>query len=193
MLINSLRLQKRFSRSRVKIFRRLAPGLSLPPEPILTRWGTWIIACTYYGEDIETVRNVIEQLTDKAECVTKAKEYFSIPGIDDDFHCISEKFQCLVNTITRLETRDLALNETLELVWNTYHQLVTDDDIKDQITTKIARIFERNDGFHQMIDVADCLQRNVFDRLPAGWTTEDGRACCFASLTSVAVERSFSR
>jgi hypothetical protein len=33
--------------SRIQYFKSIAPSLSLPPEPILTRWGTWIKAVSY--------------------------------------------------------------------------------------------------------------------------------------------------
>jgi len=36
--------------SRIQIFKNMAPTLTLPPEPILTRWGTWIEGCLYYSE-----------------------------------------------------------------------------------------------------------------------------------------------
>lgn len=179
---------------RTQMFRDIAgTNVPFPPEPILTRWGTWITASTYYAEHIAIVSDVIEQLEDNAVCVKKAKEYFSVANIAEDFQCISEKFQCIPATITRLEARELTLNDTLEILREIYDQLVTDDDIPDIIRIKMARIFERNRGFHQMIDVADCLQRDIFDRLPAGWTIEDARVCSFAALTSVEVERSFSR
>ena len=40
---------------RVQKFKEEAPTLPLPPQPILTRWGTWLDAancyCTNYGEN----------------------------------------------------------------------------------------------------------------------------------------------
>ncbi|KAL4084079.1 hypothetical protein QTP88_029395 [Uroleucon formosanum] len=36
--------------SRVNTFKDMYPNLSLPPQPILTRWGTWLEAAIYYGK-----------------------------------------------------------------------------------------------------------------------------------------------
>lgn len=37
---------------RVQIFKTIAPGIPLPPEPVLTRWETWINAENYYCEHL---------------------------------------------------------------------------------------------------------------------------------------------
>ena len=34
--------------SRVLFFKTEAPGVPLPPEPVLTRWGSWFEATSYY-------------------------------------------------------------------------------------------------------------------------------------------------
>ncbi|KAL4131288.1 hypothetical protein QTP88_008624 [Uroleucon formosanum] len=36
--------------SRVNTFKEMYPNLSLPPQSILTRWGTWLEAAIYYGK-----------------------------------------------------------------------------------------------------------------------------------------------
>ncbi|XP_066991171.2 uncharacterized protein [Anabrus simplex] len=45
--------------SRVRAFKTMHPELPLPPEPILTRWGTWILAALYYAEYHRTIEEVI--------------------------------------------------------------------------------------------------------------------------------------
>uniref|UniRef100_A0A0A9WTT0 DUF659 domain-containing protein n=1 Tax=Lygus hesperus TaxID=30085 RepID=A0A0A9WTT0_LYGHE len=36
--------------SQVLVFKEAYPKCALPPEPIITSWGTWIEACLYYAE-----------------------------------------------------------------------------------------------------------------------------------------------
>ncbi|KAL4096615.1 hypothetical protein QTP88_021534 [Uroleucon formosanum] len=48
--------------SRVLKFKELYPDLNLPPEPILTRWGTWLEAALYYCEHFEKIKNIISSL-----------------------------------------------------------------------------------------------------------------------------------
>ena len=42
--------------SRVRAFKQENPHIPLPPEPILTRWGTWISAAMYYADHLQTVK-----------------------------------------------------------------------------------------------------------------------------------------
>jgi len=58
---------------RVEVFRRSLPGVALPPQPVLTRWGTWLQAASYYFENCEGFKKVIEELEEDAECVKNAK------------------------------------------------------------------------------------------------------------------------
>lgn len=44
--------------SRVRVFKEMLPETPLPPEPILTRWGTWIEAAMYYSRHLHDVREV---------------------------------------------------------------------------------------------------------------------------------------
>lgn len=41
--------------NRVRIFEEKANGVPLPPQPVITRWGTWLNAVSYY----DTNKNVI--------------------------------------------------------------------------------------------------------------------------------------
>ncbi|XP_003737360.1 uncharacterized protein LOC100898811, partial [Galendromus occidentalis] len=48
------------SAARVTMFRELAPGTPLPPQPVITRWGTWVAAALYYAEHLDTFANVVD-------------------------------------------------------------------------------------------------------------------------------------
>ena len=37
---------------RCQIFREKAPDVPLPPQPVVTRWGTWFSAALYYAEHL---------------------------------------------------------------------------------------------------------------------------------------------
>lgn len=51
--------------SRVQVFREVAPGIPLPPAPVITRWGTWLDAVVYYSThwtlilEVGNVRNML--------------------------------------------------------------------------------------------------------------------------------------
>ncbi len=47
-----------------------SPGLS--PKPVITWWGTWAIAATYYADHFEAVTSVIDSLSEnEAKSIAK--------------------------------------------------------------------------------------------------------------------------
>lgn len=49
--------------SRVKILKEKYPNLPLPPEPVVTRWSTWLEAASYYAQHFAKVKDVISCLS----------------------------------------------------------------------------------------------------------------------------------
>ena len=45
--------------SRTEFFKSVAPDLALPPEPIVTRWGTWVNAVFYHAVNYEKLETVL--------------------------------------------------------------------------------------------------------------------------------------
>lgn len=45
--------------SRIQKYRELLGDLQLPPEPIITRWGTWLSAACFYSDNFEAIKQVI--------------------------------------------------------------------------------------------------------------------------------------
>ncbi|KAL4107246.1 hypothetical protein QTP88_017630 [Uroleucon formosanum] len=61
--------------SRVELFKKKSPDVPLPPSPIITRWGTWLDAATYYCEYFKPILNVVQQLNaEDAICIEKVKK-----------------------------------------------------------------------------------------------------------------------
>jgi hypothetical protein len=44
--------------TRVQRYRELLSEKPLPPEPILTRWGTWLNAALFYNENFDSIKEV---------------------------------------------------------------------------------------------------------------------------------------
>jgi hypothetical protein len=77
-LISSVKKIFRKASNRVQLFKDKAPHLQLPPEPIITRWSTWIITSNNYCENIEIIRKILEKLdADDAVSIKEAKKYTS--------------------------------------------------------------------------------------------------------------------
>ncbi|XP_018495596.1 uncharacterized protein LOC108864441 [Galendromus occidentalis] len=50
------------SAARFTKFRESVPGVPLPPQPVLTRWGTWLKAGVYYAENFDAFSTVVNSL-----------------------------------------------------------------------------------------------------------------------------------
>ncbi|KAK4885975.1 hypothetical protein RN001_002246 [Aquatica leii] len=76
----------------------MAPELTLPPQPILTRWGTWISAACYYANNFTKIKKIIQNLD------------------EDSAAFIFANYSLLPSTITSLESRDLLLTDAVSTV-----------------------------------------------------------------------------
>ncbi|CAH1101548.1 unnamed protein product [Psylliodes chrysocephalus] len=54
-------------------------GVCLPPEPVITQWGTWIKAAIFYAEKFEAIKELILNLEDNSQCVVQSKELLKNP------------------------------------------------------------------------------------------------------------------
>jgi hypothetical protein len=48
--------------NRVQVYKEMMENILLPPQPILTRWGTWIEAALIYAEHIGKFKNVVQSI-----------------------------------------------------------------------------------------------------------------------------------
>ncbi|VVC36118.1 Ribonuclease H-like domain,Domain of unknown function DUF659, partial [Cinara cedri] len=154
---------------RVQKFHTDAPNISLPPEPILTRWGTWISAVLYYSENFQTVKNIIESFDENdALSIKNAQKYFKITQMKGNLTFIHSNFACLPIAITRLQKQGIPLSEVLN----------------------------KNKGFQIVCNISKILtgeEENVGDLdIPEDLTSSDMAYFKFAPITSADVERSFS-
>ncbi|KAF6199647.1 hypothetical protein GE061_005945 [Apolygus lucorum] len=86
--------------ARVDLFRTMLPNTPLPPEPIITRWGTWLEAGQYYAENVSAIRCVFDSLdTNEAQAIRKAKEALAASELETHLHYISDNFGSLPSTI----------------------------------------------------------------------------------------------
>lgn len=79
--------------SRIQLFKSIAPNLNLPPQPILTRWGTWISAAIYYATNFEKIIEIIDQLNEEDAASIKITKYIALKsGIHSDLAFILSHF-----------------------------------------------------------------------------------------------------
>ena len=103
--------------SRSRIFKIEAPNIPLPPQPILTRWGTWLNAAYYYCENYEVIKNIINKLyKNDASSIKKAKYIFNNSDLKANLAFISSNYSFLSTYITRLEKQNMMLSKSISVV-----------------------------------------------------------------------------
>lgn len=169
---------------RVTIYKKYCPNLPLPPQPVLTRWGTWLQAVNFYVENIATIKMAIVHLQSDAKCIIELKQAIDDPDLTIQLQYISRHFGHIANSITQLESRKLSLITAFDIFAGTLSQIPTDDPFGVTINTYVQSMLTRNPGYTQLQSIAEVL-RNETDN-------ESYRHFSYAPTTSCEVERTFS-
>jgi len=182
--------------TRFRIFKNEAPDIPMPPQPILTRWGTWLDAANYYCENYEVIKNIINKLDENdASSIKKAKDIFNNPNLKANLAFISSNYSFLSTYITRLEKQNMMLSESISIVKIVKEKLQSPQGEKGKaIYKKLENVLSKNKGFEIIEQISNILEGidNSLENLE-DLNVNDLKYYKFAPVTSVDVERSFSR
>ena len=65
-------------------------GLPSPPDPVITRWATWLRAALYYSENLPAVRTIVNNWTSAGLLVSRAKDAINVEGLVSDLVKINQ-------------------------------------------------------------------------------------------------------
>ncbi|XP_050521506.1 uncharacterized protein LOC126894485 [Daktulosphaira vitifoliae] len=163
--------------SRVHIFKENYPQTPLPPKPVITRWGTWLQAAAYYCDNFSVIEDVISKL--EIDAVS-----YTYPPI---LHLLQS------NSITKLEAQNLSLADSLGIVSDTVKKLKeSPGQVGIKIKNKVEQVLSKNSGLKTVEAIANILNGSD-TQTSFEFSLADLGAFKFAPITSVNVERSFSR
>lgn len=169
------------------------PGLPMPPEPVITRWGTWLNAAIYYCNHFSAVKSVIDTFDDEdAEAIDAAKRAFSHADIETDLAYIKCNFSSLVSATVKLETQGLALSESIGIISTIQNSL--DDLDRGEFGEKFGKVLKRNGGFKQIVDINNIINKNMqaTEAHAKKLTPKELTLFKYAPTTTTDVEKSFS-
>lgn len=102
---------------RVQVFREKLPDIPLPPEPVVTRWGTWLEAACYYADHFESFKNVVLEFPDSAsEAVRECQTVLNDLTVEQNLAFIKANYSFVSHAIKKLETKGLALTDSLQII-----------------------------------------------------------------------------
>jgi len=183
--------------NRILLFKEEAPGINLPPQPIITRWGTWINAASYYCEHFVEVKKVIQLLnSNDAISIEQAQHLLSDSSMETNLAFIHSNYGFIPAEITKLETQHVPLIEALSIVKNVETKI---EKITGQngilINQKFKTILQKNEGYQIIFRISKILSGEIqsMEGLPEDLTNNDLIYFKYAPITTTDVERSFSR
>lgn len=180
---------------RVQKFKDEAPSLPLPPQPILTRWCTWLDAAVYYCKNYDTVKKIIDSFDpSEASSIKIAQDLFTSTTLKNDLVYLKSNFGFLSSKITQLENSGTPLSDAVDIVKYTEQELKqAKGTVAAKVCSKFVNVLEKNPGFFQLCSISDIL----CGKNPADFKHEfslcDITFFKYAPITSCDVERSFSR
>ncbi|KAJ4438703.1 hypothetical protein ANN_14650 [Periplaneta americana] len=178
--------------TRIQLFREQLPNVPLPPEPILTRWGTWLQAVEYYSKHLEDIKNFVLKLGEDAVSTTSAKKLLQDPTIARDIAFIKSHYVFLVPIINALESSGKPDYMQLGLIEEVTEKInLVPGYVGEKVSEKLKSVLQKNPRLTVLRTVADIL---------AGKTPEHECAVPlhliptfkYAQVSSVDLERSFS-
>ena len=81
-------------------------GLPSPPEPVITRWATWLRAALYYSENLPAVRTIVNNWTSGGLLVSRAKDAVNVDDLVPDLVRINQ-YRILAANVELLEVTAL--------------------------------------------------------------------------------------
>lgn len=169
------------------------PSINNPPTPCITRWGTWLKAAIYYSDNFTEIYNVLNALSDDdAESICKAKALFKNASLKSDLAYIKDNFECICESIIKLEKRGLSLKESLYII-----EKVRDDieNLENGIFfEKLNKVLNRNVGIQTLIKIKNIifLNKSEYSEYINSLSPTELLSFKFAPVTSSDVERIFS-
>ena len=98
-------------------------GLPSPPDPVITRWATWLRAALYYSESLPALRTIANNWTSAGLLVSTAKDATNVEDLVSDLVKINQ-YRTLAANVEFLEGSACTITEAYGLLKN----MQVDDD-----------------------------------------------------------------
>lgn len=110
--------------SRIIKFKEILPNVPLPPQPIITRWGTWLNSVVYVSKYYNGLKTVFDQFdANEAMSIQEVKTLLNSTNLANDVAYISANFGFLPEKIKKLEENSAPLGRQIQLIDETYKKI----------------------------------------------------------------------
>jgi hypothetical protein len=148
-----------------------------PPQPVLTRWGTWLNAASFYAQNLPSVILIVNSWPNDGRIVADAKAAVNQVSIIQDLITIEQCYSCISNCLLSLENPKLGLKEGLALLERLTLKFGEDPaKIRPYLSERLAG--------HDARQIVGCFKKSLSPLLYSQLLK--------SQCTSASVERSFS-
>ena len=105
--------------SNIKILlgvQRNVSSVGYPPQPVPTRWGSWLNAALYYAKNLPEVKAIVESFVGSGILVTQAKVNLQKSGLAGQLLKIKDLYECLVKLIEKMESAKHTTEEAVQAI-----------------------------------------------------------------------------
>ena len=150
-------------------------AIGYPPQPVVTRWESWLPAALNYAKNLPEVKAVVESFVGSWILVTQAKVSLQKSGLTGQLLKIKDRHECLVKLIGKVESAKYTITEAMQAI----QELNFGED-----TCNINQYIKKR---MQNSDISEVINMERQDISPAVYHMLQNSLPTFAS-----VERSFS-
>ena len=177
--------------SRVALYKAKM-SCPLPPEVVVTRWGTWMRAAIFFANHFVDYRDLINELPDTCQQLIKLREVIEKDTLSSDLAFIKTHLANLPDAIHNLEKRGLTLHAQMKIIDDIRQKMSIIPGARGKILKKKTEdVFRKNPGLEFMEAIDAAITDGIMDAsVPRDPLVMSSYA--YAPIVSVDVERSFS-
>ena len=87
-----------------------------PPQPVPTRWGSWLNAALYYAKNLTEVKTIVESFVGSGILVTQEKVSLQKSGLVGQLLKLKDQCECLIKLIEKMESAKYTIKEAVRAI-----------------------------------------------------------------------------
>ncbi|KAJ3617252.1 hypothetical protein MTP99_007347 [Tenebrio molitor] len=147
----------------IKHQKEKCPNLKLPPEPVLTRWGTWLEAAVFYQENFTTIKDVVDSFNSSdSVAIQESQHAFNNARIQNELAYIATHFKILVQTIKALESTGETIVKNMERIATIRDSFrMAPGVVCKKAYTKLEAVLTKNPGFSVLYEISQVKKPGI--------------------------------
>lgn len=194
-LVSNMKAAFKKAPSRILIYKEKCPDLPLPPDPVITRWGTWLKAAEFYSNHYNNIKDVIEALKNDSAAVNSMKGLITSRAIQIQLTQLTANFTFLASKLIDMQERGSSLKQALQYLEEIEAKLFSvQTETGQAIIQKYKNVISKNPDLETMQRISRLLNEEIDEdeAEPLKYSPAEIAAFKYAPVTTVDVERSFS-